>query len=103
MSSEPIFVGAAGVNFSAPNGSASAAAALPTGADGNIPKYVRVAVASGAVYFHLDTGTGTAANTDPIVTVSDSAVFAVSGNKKYSVWGIGAVITGTVTPLENIR
>lgn len=97
-----LFIGATGVNFSAPNGSASASASIPNGADGNRPKYIRVSVASGAIYFKLDPTSATATNTDTLIAVSDSQIIAVSGNTKFSAYGIGAVVVGVVTPLEDI-
>lgn len=100
---DALYIGATGVNFSAPNGSASASATIPNAADGNPPKFVRVSVASGAIYFRLDTASATALTSDALIAVSDSQIFAVSGNRKFSAYGIGAAITGVITPLENIR
>lgn len=94
-------LGATGVAFSAPNGSATAGAALPTDASGNNPKFIRVSVASGAIYFRLSKGASNAITTDTIIAVSDSQIIQVGGNTHFSVYGIGAVIVGTVTPLEN--
>lgn len=98
---DSLMIGATGVNFSAPNGSASVSASIPNGADGNPPKYIRVSVSSGAIYFRLDPTSATAVTTDVMIVVSDSQVMAVSGNRKFSAYGIGAAITGVITPLEN--
>lgn len=91
---------AAGTNFSAPSGSASVLANIPLDASGQIPKFIRVAVASGAIYFHQDSASTTATTTDPIVGVSDATVFKVTGTK-YSAYGIGGIVVGVVTPLED--
>lgn len=98
-----LYIGATGVNFSAPNGSASASATIPNAADGNPPKFVRVSISSGAIYFRMDPATATAVTSDTLIAFSDSQIFAVSGNRKFSAYGIGAAITGVITPLENIR
>jgi hypothetical protein len=100
---DSLMIGVTGVAFSAPSGSASASATLPNTSDGNPPKYVRVSVASGSIYFRMDPSSATALTTDPIVSVSDSMIFAVSGNRKFSAYGIGGVVVGVVTPLENAR
>lgn len=100
---DSLMVGVTGVAFSAPSGSASASATLPNCLDGNPPKFVRVAVTSGNVYFRMDPTSATAVTTDPIVSTSDSQIFAVSGNRKFSVYGIGGITVGVVTPLENAR
>jgi len=100
---DSLMIGATGKNFSAPNGSASAGATIPTGADGTNPKYVRVSVSTGAIYFRLSVGASNAVTTDTIIAVSDSQIFSVSGNTHFSAYGIGAVVVGTITPLENAR
>lgn len=100
---DALFIGAAGTNFSAPSGSASASASIPNASDGNPPKFVRVSVASGAIYFKMDPTSATATTSDPIIAVSDSQILAVSGNRKFSAYGIGAIVVGTITPLENVR
>lgn len=98
-----LFIGVTGTNFSAPNGSASAGAAIPNAADGNLPKFVRVSVASGAIYFRLSKGASNATTSDTLIAVSDSQVIAVSGNTHFSAYGIGAIVVGVITPLENAR
>lgn len=99
---EAIYTNAAGVNFTAPSGSASASASIPVDASGQLPKYIRVSIASGAIYFKQDPTSATAVNTDPIIGASDSQILKVTG-AKFSAYGIGASITGVVTPLENAR
>lgn len=100
---DALMIGATGVAFSAPNGSASAGAAIPTTASAALPKYVRVSVATGAIYFRLSVGASNAVTTDTLIAVSDSQIIAVSGNTHFSTYGIGAAITGVITPLENVR
>lgn len=100
---DALFIGATGTNFTAPNGSASASATIPNAADGNPPKFVRVSIAAGSIYFRMDPTSATALTSDTLIAVSDSQVFAVSGNRKFSAYGIGAAITGVITPLENAR
>lgn len=103
MTDDVLFIGATGTNFTAPNGSASASAAIPHAANGSLPKYVRVSVAAGSIYFRLDKTSATALTTDTLISVSDSQIIAVSGNDKFSAYGIGAAIVGVITPLENSR
>lgn len=98
---DALLIGATGANFSAPSGSALASAAIPVDASGGIPKYVRVSVASGAIYFKLAKGAATAAVTDTLIAVSDSQIISCAGCDHFSAWGIGGIIVGTITPLEN--
>lgn len=98
---DSLMIGAAGVNFSAPSGSASAGVAIPVDSSGSRPKYVHVALASGAVYFKLSIGAANAVTTDPIIAVSDSQNLAVSGYTHFSAYGIGGIVVGVITPLEN--
>lgn len=100
---DSLMIGAIGTNFSAPNGSASAGAAIPVNAGGVVPKYVRVSVSSGAVYFRLSVGASNATTGDTCIAVSDSQILSVSGNTHFSAYGIGAIVIGVITPLENSR
>lgn len=98
-----LMLGASGVNFTAPNGSASVSAAIPNAKDGNLPKYIRVSVAIGSIYFTLDPVSATATPNDTLIAVSDSQIIAVGTNSKFSAYGIGGAVVGVVTPLENQR
>lgn len=98
-----LFLGAVGTNISAPNGSSSAATAIPVASDGNAPKVIRVSAASGSIYFAIGKSSVAATTGHTIISVSDSQRIQVGSNTHVAVWGIGAVIPVVVTPLENQR
>lgn len=98
---DSLMIGVTGKAFTAPNGSASTPATIPVAASGDNPKYVRVSVASGSIYFRLSVGSSNAVTTDTMICVSDSQILAVSGNTYFSAYGEGAAIKGVITPLEN--
>jgi hypothetical protein len=104
---DALMIGAVGVTVSAPNGSSSASTTMPTNANGDYPKYVRVACTAGSFYFRWDwgkTGTCPAATTgDLLINVSDSQIVCVNYSTKFTVYGVGAITPVVVTPLENSR
>lgn len=94
-------IAVAGASSGLTAGSASAAAAIPNDAAGNVAKYVRVA-AKGNIYVRPTQSGGTVTTGNGVlVTISDALLLNVSGFTHIAHIRDGASDVGfTITPIE---
>lgn len=97
---EALSINAVGTTISAPNGSSSAATAIPNDANGNRARYVRVQAQTGPA--HLKFGlSGVAATTnDTLINANFDRIFNVRSNTHFAVWGAGAATNVNVVAVE---
>lgn len=92
-------VATSGQTVTAPNGSSSAATALPTNAAAKIPQYVRVQ-ADGVVTIRFGDSGVSAAGTDTRLNPNNFAVFEVIGYTHFAVFGPAASNPVNVVAIE---
>lgn len=83
------------------SGAASAGTTLPTAADGNIPRYIRVAATQPACFRFGFGSLPTAVTTDLQVQPGDAVILTTNGATHFAVIQVSTGGVVQVSPLEN--